>query len=132
MKKILITGSSGYIGSHLCKMLNEEYEIHGIDIVPPKVVIDQFFMVDINKPFTGNEIIYDAVIHLAALVNVSESEKRPISYYVTNINGTMNVINKMKTKNFIFSRKNSDNVDAITYAYNNHKTKIASILKNFI
>lgn len=103
MKKILITGSSGYIGSHLCKMLNEEYEIHGIDIVPPKVVINQFFMVDINKPFTGNEIIYDAVIHLAALVNVSESEKRPISYYVTNINGTMNVINKMKTKNFIFS-----------------------------
>jgi len=35
-------------------------------------------------------------------------------------------------KKYILCRKNSYNVDAITYAYNNHKTKIASILKNFI
>lgn len=103
MKKIFITGCSGYIGSHLCKMLKGQYEIHGLDIVAPTIEIDEFFNVDITKQFVGNEIIYDAVVHLAALVNVGESEKRPISYYVTNINGTMNVINKIKCKNFIFA-----------------------------
>jgi UDP-glucose 4-epimerase len=42
-------------------------------------------------------------VHLAALVNVGESQERPISYYITNLNGTMNVMNKVKTKNFIFA-----------------------------
>lgn len=103
MKKIFITGCSGYIGSHLCKMLSGKYEIHGLDIVEPQVKINEFFNVDITKQFVGNEIIYDSVIHLAALVNVGESERRPINYYITNINGTMNVINKIKTKNFVLA-----------------------------
>ncbi len=35
---------------------------------------------------------FDCVIHLAALVNVGESEVKPIQYYITNLNGTMNVL----------------------------------------
>jgi UDP-glucose 4-epimerase len=42
-------------------------------------------------------------VHLAALVNVGESEVIPIMYYITNLNGTMNVLNKIKTENFIFA-----------------------------
>jgi len=102
MKKILITGSSGYIGSHLCKMLEGEYEVHGLDIREPQHPVKAFNHIDINRLFT-TEDEYDAVIHLAALVNVSESERIPIQYYITNLNGTMNVINKIKTKNFIFA-----------------------------
>jgi UDP-glucose 4-epimerase len=102
MKKILITGSSGYIGSHLCKMLEGEYEVHGLDIREPKNPVKEFNHIDINRLFT-TEDEYDAVIHLAALVNVGESERIPIQYYITNINGTMNVVNKIKTKNFIFA-----------------------------
>jgi UDP-glucose 4-epimerase len=105
MKKILITGSSGYIGSHLTKMLQGEYEVHGLDVRPPQIQPNQFFQIDINRPFasTADDEIYDAVIHLAALVNVGESEQVPIQYYITNLNGTMNVINKIKCKNFIFA-----------------------------
>lgn len=103
MKKVLITGSSGYIGSHLCKLLESEYEVHGLDYREPQVEVDQFYTVDITKIFEIENIEYDAVIHLAALVNVGESEQRPISYYITNLNGTMNVLNKIKTKNFIFA-----------------------------
>ena len=102
MKKILITGNSGYIGSHLCKILEPDYEIHGLDIREYQHPVKKFYQLDINKPIQIDEE-YDAVIHLAALVNVSESERIPIQYYITNLNGTMNVVNKIKTKNFIFA-----------------------------
>ena len=36
MKKVLITGCSGYIGSHLCKALDEEYDVRGLDIIAPQ------------------------------------------------------------------------------------------------
>jgi len=104
MKKILITGCSGYIGSHLCKMLENDYEVHGLDIEEPQAPLNEFYRCDINRQFAiPNDIEYDAVIHLAALVRVGESELMPIKYYITNLNGTMNVVNKIKTKNFIFA-----------------------------
>lgn len=104
MKKVLITGSSGYIGSHLCKMLENEYEVHGLDIDEPQAPLNEFYRCDINRQFAiPGDIEYDAVIHLAALVRVGESEQIPIKYYITNLNGTMNVINRIKAKNFIFS-----------------------------
>ena len=105
MKKVLITGSSGYIGSHLCKMLAGKYEIHGLDVNDPIVPVDKFYKVDINKLFTIPDQLdpYDAVVHLAALTRVGESEQIPIMYYITNLNGTMNVINKVPSKNFIFA-----------------------------
>jgi UDP-glucose 4-epimerase len=102
MKKVLITGSSGYIGSHLCKMLEKEYEVYGLDVRPPQAEMANFMQVNINQLFNIEEE-FDAVIHLAALVRVGESELKPIQYYITNLNGTMNVINKVKTKNFIFA-----------------------------
>lgn len=103
MKKILITGCSGYIGSHLVKMLADKYEVHGLDInVPQANGLREFYQHDIRK-LIDLPIEFDAVIHLAALVNVGESERMPIQYYITNLNGTMNVINKIKTKNFIFA-----------------------------
>lgn len=102
VKKVLITGSSGYIGSHLVKMLEKEYEVYGLDVRSPQVEMERFMQVNINQQFNIEEE-FDCVIHLAALVNVGESEQKPISYYITNLNGTMNVVNKIKTKNFIFA-----------------------------
>jgi UDP-glucose 4-epimerase len=102
MKKILITGNSGYIGSHLTQMLKNEYEVHGLDINIPQIEPKFQHNIDIRRQFLIEEE-YDAVIHLAALVNVGESEQIPIQYYITNLNGTMNLINKVKTKNFIFA-----------------------------
>ena len=103
MKKVLITGCSGYIGSHLVKMLADKYEVHGLDInIPQADGLREFYQHDIRK-LIDLSIEFDCVIHLAALVNVGESEQIPIQYYITNLNGTMNVINKIKTKNFIFA-----------------------------
>jgi UDP-glucose 4-epimerase len=102
MKKILITGCSGYIGSHLCKLLENDYEVYGLDVREPQHPVKKFHQIDINRQIALDEE-YDAVIHLAALVNVGESEQIPIRYYITNLNGTMNVVNKIKTSNFIFA-----------------------------
>ena len=63
----------------------------------------QFIQHDINHPFGEFPEEFDAVIHLAARVRVNESQQMPIQYYITNLNGTMNVLAKIKTKNFIFA-----------------------------
>ena len=42
MKKILITGNSGYIGSHLTQLLCDTYDLYGFDIQLPLVKINNF------------------------------------------------------------------------------------------
>jgi len=131
MKKILITGCSGYIGSHLCKLLENKYEVHGLDIVDPIVPVKEFYKLDINRPIhmSDNITAYDAVIHLAALVNVGESQKKPINYYITNLNGTMNVVNKIPTNNFIFASTGA--AAGCSSAYGISKRAAEDIVKEF-
>lgn len=103
MKKLLVTGCSGYIGSHLCKMLKNKYIVDGIDLVEPLYpYISQFTKLDINMMHGWNKK-YDAVIHLAALVRVGESEQKPKQYYSTNVLGTVNILDFVKTNHFIFA-----------------------------
>jgi UDP-glucose 4-epimerase len=102
MKKILITGNSGYIGSHLSKMLNNDYELYGLDLKDPQFKVSTHFKKNIKEPL-NIDIEFDAIVHLAALVNVGESEKMPTDYYMTNLIGTLNILQHIKTKNFIFA-----------------------------
>jgi UDP-glucose 4-epimerase len=108
MKKIFITGINGYIGQHLYHLLKDEYEVFGLDITPVDDV--NLFQSDIRHWIPDyifsladmpNE--FDAVIHLAALIRVSESVVKPIEYYETNIMGTINALSCIKTKNFILA-----------------------------
>jgi len=128
MKKVLVTGCSGYIGSHLCKRLEGEYEVYGLDVRQNEHPVTQFFQVDINRPLeVGFE--FDAVVHLAALVNVSQSEKMPIQYYITNLNGTMNVLNKINTKNFIFASTGA--AESCNSAYGISKRAAEDVVKEY-
>lgn len=128
MKKILITGNSGYIGSHLTKMLQDEYEVHGLDIKPPQLMPHTQHNIDIRKLFVLEDE-YDAVIHLAALVNVGESEQIPIQYYITNLNGTMNIVNKLNTKNFIFASTGA--ADGCESAYGISKRAAEDVVREY-
>jgi len=103
MSKILVTGSSGYIGQHLLKILKKQnHELHGIDINRCETNLDFFYHSDIRNSYLPTDE-FDAVIHLAALVNVGESVDRPWDYYDTNVFGTKNLLDKIKFKNFIFA-----------------------------
>ena len=103
MKKILITGNSGYIGSHLSKLLDGEFELYGLDLKNPQYPVKKHFKHDIRQNIPASNIEFDTIIHLAALVNVGESQKNPTDYYMTNFIGTLNVLNTLKCKNFVFA-----------------------------
>lgn len=100
MKKILVTGSEGYIGKHLIKMLGDKYDVFKLDLVDPTNPID------IRKSFEM-PAEFDAVVHLAALVNVSRSTKFPLEYHDTNVNGTVNCLRGLRYKNFVFASTGS-------------------------
>jgi UDP-glucose 4-epimerase len=99
--KILITGSSGYIGKHLYKYLSANHEIYGCDIK------DSLDLTDYDKTFQFiDRIRPELIIHLAAYVRVDESQTEPHKYYSNNIQSTINILNCMKQleiKKIIFS-----------------------------
>jgi len=110
VKKILVTGCNGYIGSHTVKALAEAgYSIHGIDWnrrSPNNVrkYVDNYMLGD-AKDFT-KAYRYDAVVHLAGYISVEESVKYPLQYFQNNTMGThwqlhFNGVNGCE--NFIFA-----------------------------
>jgi len=110
MKKILITGNSGYIGSHLSQILinKKDLVLHGLDKNNPAIILSKHISQDISLDTQWNvDEEYDCVIHLAAEVAVGRSVFNPTLYYLTNTLGTLNVLRKIKTKNFIFASTGS-------------------------
>lgn len=113
MKKILITGNSGYIGSHLTKLLNKEndLELYGLDKTAPIIPMEKFSWNDITMPerfkWSIDNIEFDCVIHLAAEVAVGRSVKNPTQYYLTNTLGTLRVLRDIKFKKFIHASTGS-------------------------
>lgn len=121
--KILVTGGTGYIGSHTCvELLDAGYEIVVIDnLSNSKIeVVDKikeitgknfkFYEGDccdkniLTKIFEENEI--SAVIHFAGFKAVGESVKLPLKYYRNNLDSTitlLEVMNEYGVKKIAFS-----------------------------
>lgn len=114
--KIAITGGAGYIGSHVLKQLGS-LGVHDITVIDnlstgfeSSVLFGKLVKMDLSdykavkEFFTANS--FDAVVHFAAKIVVSESVAEPIKYYMNNTANTANLIGAASSsgvKNFIFS-----------------------------
>ena len=110
--KILITGNSGYIGSHLTKLLSKrtDLELYGLDRKASQLPVKEQCRNDITMPgyfLWQNDFEFDCVIHLAAEVAVGRSVTNPIVYYKTNTLGTLRVLQDLKCKRFIHASTGS-------------------------
>lgn len=108
MKKVLVTGADGFIGSHLVESLLEKgYEVKAFTMYNsfntwgwldelPKSELEQIeiFSGDVRDPNGVREALkgVDGVFHLAALIAIPFSYHSPDSYVDTNIRGTLNVL----------------------------------------
>ncbi len=123
MKKILVTGGAGYIGSHtIVDLIENGFEVisldnfinattdvfEGINKITGKKIknykVDLCDYKKLKKVFKKHKI--GGIIHFAALKNVGESMEIPLDYYANNIVGLTNILKaakKYEVEDFIFS-----------------------------
>lgn len=123
MKKILVTGGAGFIGSHtVVELLNADYKVVVVDNLSNSKITSisrvetltskkvDFYQIDLLDKKELREVFhaysFDAVIHFAALKAVGESVEQPLLYYKNNIAGTINlceIMQEAEVRNFVFS-----------------------------
>ena len=124
MKKILVTGGCGYIGSHtIVDLIQHGYEVisadnnsrskisilDGVERITGKKVknynVDLCVFDDTHAVFQENPDII-GIIHFAAYKSVGESVENPLLYFDNNINSLINILrccNEFSVPNFVFS-----------------------------
>ncbi|HHV17784.1 MAG TPA: UDP-glucose 4-epimerase GalE [Thermoanaerobacterales bacterium] len=115
MKKVLVSGGAGYIGSHVVKLLGKKgFDVLVYDnlstgnrssVLSGKLVEGDMLDID-GLRSVMSDFRPDAVMHFAAKIVVPESVKFPMKYYTNNVLGTLNVLRVMKefdVNKFIFS-----------------------------
>lgn len=108
--KILITGATGFIGSHLCELCvkkgykvtafdryNSNYSLGNLEKSKYKNDIN-FVFGDIRDYDSVNKVVKknDIIFHLAALIGIPYSYVSPLAYIKTNVEGTYNVLESAK------------------------------------
>ena len=133
MRKVIVTGGAGFIGSHLVnKLIEQEVKVIVLDdcstgkyknINPKACYINiDITTIDLNQ-FLNKETDIDVIFHLAAKTTVQESINKPEYYNNVNVKGTLNMLilaNKLNVKRFIFSSSSSVYGDVKVPTSENH------------
>lgn len=114
-EKILVTGSDGFIGSHLTEeLVKQGYQVRAfvyynsfnnwgwLDTLPKEIMKNvEIFQGDVRDPYGVKEAMKgcSAVFHLAALIAIPFSYHSPDTYVDTNIKGTLNVLQAARDLN---------------------------------
>ena len=123
MKQILVTGGTGFIGSHtVLELFKEGYEVVVMDnlsnsnreslrrveeLTGQRAAFHQTDLLDresLERLFSNYD--FDAVVHFAGLKAVGESVEKPLLYYQNNVTGTLNLCEAMEKaglRNIVFS-----------------------------
>ncbi|WP_068475566.1 UDP-glucose 4-epimerase GalE [Saccharicrinis aurantiacus] len=123
-KQILVTGGTGYIGSHtVVELQNSGFDVVVVDdlsnskievldniekITGKRPAFEQFNLADatLTDQFFQKYTDIQAIIHFAAFKAVGESVQKPLEYYQNNVNSLINLLNGMKkygVANMVFS-----------------------------
>ena len=110
---VLVTGSSGFIGTHVVRHLHTAgHRVTGLDQIPPKDPLPEgvaFHVCDIRQGELPDRT-FDAVVHLAALAGVRPSISCPLEYEITNVIGTIRLLEfcrRMGIPHFVFASSSS-------------------------
>ena len=97
--KILITGSSGMLGSDLCEILKDLHEIIGLDVIEPKeerYAPNKFYKASITDFCEVDNVFNkekpDLVVHTAAWTDVDGCQLDPVKAHNINVEGLYNIV----------------------------------------
>lgn len=123
-EKILVTGGTGYIGSHtVCELIEQGYQVVIVDNLSnsERIVVDRiekitgvrpaFYEFDLKNAEKVDELFdkekdIKGVIHFAASKAVGESVQLPLMYYRNNLTSLINILDSMSrhsVQNIVFS-----------------------------
>lgn len=109
--KVLVTGGSGFLGSHVADALTEAgHDVVVFDLEPSRYLQSSQKMIvgDVTNPDHVRQAVEgcDAIYHLAALADIDEAINKPVDTMTVNLMGTVNMLEAARefgVKRFVFS-----------------------------
>jgi len=113
---VLVTGSEGFIGQNLARLIRDEHDVTKFDLA-------ESLMHDVKSLHNLPDKPVDVIVHLASLCVDPESVEHPLSYFKNNLLGTANVLEyarRQGVKKIVFASSASAQEHVTPYGLSKH------------